>query len=381
MSDSVYSAEERDIEEAERRKTLTPSKYTLPPLNLDRVDTKRNSKRDSNRSSRTMERKSKRDSKRELKRTSERDPTPYFYLAPDHEHGGKENASSSYNMGRRNTPVRSEAKAKTRAISSPERPKSTAARHSRAADARTSHRASQNRSSKLLARQDSSKERHSRKSIHSRTQSRHSGGGQNVKKPRSHSRSQSSAYPFFDADILKTRPSIGNAIGIAQTPGLPSKRTRNTITRDLSGNLTFYGENEEPTIEELDSSSIAFHSSNGKISHTARQSCLASLHLSSQGPPALPPKSAKRETAATPSTSSRKSSLGFFPAEMAGDERRECVRLSVMEMEEGRGKEVDQAEEQGRKTWGSLKTVLGRSSRWVGGGYWEKQDKEDKVFI
>ncbi|KAL7776598.1 hypothetical protein CFE70_007016 [Pyrenophora teres f. teres 0-1] len=82
MSDSVYSDEERDIEEAEKRETIKPNEYTLPPLNLDRVDTARNEKR----KSKTSKRNSESNSKRQLKRTSERDPTPY-YLGPSHEHG------------------------------------------------------------------------------------------------------------------------------------------------------------------------------------------------------------------------------------------------------------------------------------------------------
>lgn len=383
MSDSVYSAEEKDIEEAENRATITPSQFTLPPLNLDRVDTRRNSKRESKRESKAEKRKSKRDSKRELKRTSERDPTPYFHLAADHEHGGKENASSSYNLGHRSTPARSDAKGKGRVLSSPERPKPVAARHSRAMDARKSQ-ANPVRTSKAVTRQESTKERHSRKSIHSRTQSRHS-TGVNTKKARAHSRSQSSAYPFFDASSLEpANPRVSASAGATLTAP-PSSHTKNSlITRDLSGNLTFYAADEEPTIEELDSSSIAFRTSNGQISPTARQSRLASLHLSSQPPaPLPPPKSTKRVTAIPRSSeSTRTASLGFFPHEMAGDEKRERGGKGKVEQGEGVGGEGSaEIEAQGRKTWGSLRTVLGRSSRWVSGGYWDRQGKEEKVFI
>ncbi|KAF2847974.1 hypothetical protein T440DRAFT_402148 [Plenodomus tracheiphilus IPT5] len=416
MSDSVYSAEERDIEEAEQRKTVIQSQYTLPPLNLDRVDTKRNSKRNSK-----AEKKSKRDSKRELKRTSERDPTPYFYLAPGHEHGGKENASSSYNLGHRSTPVRSEAKGKAKVLPSPERPKTMTTGTSRTAEARKSNRASQ----KTVIRQDSTKERHSRKSIHSRTQSRHSGGTaaymkKDVKKTRSHSRSQSSAYPFFDTATLDTTPCTkprssfitNNPLTPAPTTtttattALPvttsttpnnndnnntpdNKKTDNTkptlITRDLSGNLTFYGADEEPTIEHLDSSSIAFRSRNGTISPTARQSRLASLHLSSQPPPTPPPKSARRRTVGQGSSVSSRTSggLGFFPPQTPGDERRGGVREKEKASLDGKGEreQSEGVEEPGRKTWGSIRTVLGRSGRWVSGGYWEGRGKEEKVFI
>ncbi|KAH9881242.1 hypothetical protein J1614_001738, partial [Plenodomus biglobosus] len=429
MSDSVYSAEERDIEEAEHRKTVTQSQYTLPPLNLDRVDTKRNSKRNSKAEKQKSKRNSKRDSKRELKRTSERDPTPYFHLSPDHEHGGKENASSSYNLGHRSTPVRSEVKDISEVITSPERPKTMAARNSRTADAKKSNRISQ----KPVMRQGSTKERHSRKSIHSRTQSRHSGGPaayvkKDTKKARSHSRSQSSAYPFFDTSILDTTPctkprsslitnnpltpsptttttaTTALPVTTSTTPNTPlasdnATKTKPTlITRDLSGNLTFYGADEEPTIEHLDSSSIAFRSRNGTLSPTARQSRLASLHLSSQhsAPPPSPtppppPKSARRETVvggpapAASSISSRTSAgLGFFPGQTAGDEKRGRrssgggkAREEFEELELEREREV----EPGRKTWGSIRTVLGRSGRWVSGGYWEGRGREEKVFI
>jgi axial budding pattern protein 2 len=35
----------------------------------------------------------------------------------------------------------------------------------------------------------------------------------------------------------------------------------------------------------------------------------------------------------------------------------------------------------GRQTWGSLKSIVGRGSRWVSTGYWDKQGKDDKIFI
>ncbi|KAH7085059.1 hypothetical protein BKA63DRAFT_9157 [Paraphoma chrysanthemicola] len=66
LSDSVYTDEEEDIEEAEKRATIKPNQFTLPPLN---VDTRRRSKRNSGEK---QKRTSKRDSQRELKRTSER---------------------------------------------------------------------------------------------------------------------------------------------------------------------------------------------------------------------------------------------------------------------------------------------------------------------
>jgi hypothetical protein len=35
----------------------------------------------------------------------------------------------------------------------------------------------------------------------------------------------------------------------------------------------------------------------------------------------------------------------------------------------------------GRQTWGSLKSIVGKGGRWVSGGYWDKQGKEEKAFI
>jgi hypothetical protein len=69
LSDSVYTDEEDEIEEAEKRTTVKPSQYTLPPLN---IGSRRRSKR---RSADNEKRASKRDSHRELKRTSERKPS------------------------------------------------------------------------------------------------------------------------------------------------------------------------------------------------------------------------------------------------------------------------------------------------------------------
>ncbi|KAF1849988.1 uncharacterized protein K460DRAFT_326420 [Cucurbitaria berberidis CBS 394.84] len=377
MSDSVYSDEEIDIEEAEKRKTVKPGQYTLPPLNLDRVDTARNNKRESA----VGKSKTKRNSKRELKRTNERDPTPY-YFASSHEHGGKENASSTYTLGHRSSPVRIEVKGKARAVTSPERTKASTARQSKLAnEARTSVNRTTN--------EGSTKERHSRKSIHSRSQSRQS-GGISVKKPRDHSRTQSSAFPRFDATIFESigadnRSSIGNAITTAaDAVCLPASNTKaSLIMRDLSGNLTFYGgDGDEPTIEELGSSSIGFRTSNGRINSVAQRSRLASLHLSSHHVPQVPPKSSKRETVIPVSTSQHTASVGLFPHGCPGDEKeRKRTPLNVVQAENAATPEPDEQQVHSRKTWGSLKGIVGRGSRWVSGGYWDKQGKEDKVFI
>ncbi|KAF1839245.1 hypothetical protein BDW02DRAFT_644053 [Decorospora gaudefroyi] len=384
MSDSVYSDEERDIEEAEKRSTVKPGQYTLLPLNLDRVDTARNGKR----GSKTTKEKSKRDNKRELKRTSEREPTPY-YPRSEHEQGGKENASSTYTLGQRSSPSRVvDIKGKARALSSPERPKLRQSTISATKETRKSHRASANRTSKAPSHQEATIERHSRKSIHSRAQPRQSSSVV-TQKPRDRSRTQSSAYSFFDATIFEATD------GASIT--LPAEKTKSShLTRDLSGNLTFHGgdgysdDEEEPTIEELGSRSIGFRTSNGRVNPVARESRLASLHLASSpssSPPAPPPKSQERQTV-LPVTSSpapipasvSTPSLGLFPRESMGDGKRERTRLSTVQARNGATPEPE-----ARKTWGnlSLKSIVGRGSRWVsgGGGYWDKQRREDKVFI
>jgi len=445
MSDSVYSDEERDIEEAEKRETIKANEYTLPPLNLDKVDTTQNEKREN----KTAKRNSQRNSKRQLKRTSERDPTPY-YLSPSHEHGGKENASSTYTLGQRSSPIRSDAKTRTRPLSPPSRPKPSTSRHSKTTlEARKSHRPSHD---------TQAKERHSRKSIHSRTQSRHSGPIV-PRKRHDRSRTQSSAFPFFDAQTV-VQDAARRASGTVSTAVSSSAekqvekggKRKSRATRDLSGNLTFHDSGnikarhaervqeseqvqddkgreddndddddetniEHAIIETLRSSSIGLCASNGSVnsSTATRQARLASLHLVSSSPspspspspiPPPPPKSAKRtsirplpasflsstsKAAPTPPPPAKTPSLCLFPRESMSGARRERTPLSTVQMGGG-GKEATpgrEEEEKGSKgkNWAGLsfKGIVGRGSRWVsggvGGGYWDRQDKDDKVFI
>ncbi|KAF2833718.1 hypothetical protein CC86DRAFT_415668 [Ophiobolus disseminans] len=316
LSDSVYTDEEEDIEEAERGETIKPGQYTPPPLN---VDTQRRNKRDS-------------------------DPTPH-YLRYHNEHGGKENQSSTYSISLKSSAMRIEPHTKPQPLTSPERPKPTALHSRTASDAR--------------------------KSLHSRPQSHHSNA--HPKKQRDRSRTQSTAYPYFDFSSLDTRPSsIGNAITTAADAAcnLPSSPT---MTRDVSGNLTFYNLDEEPEITQLDSSSIGFRTSNGRVNFAARrQSRLASLHESSK--PRVPSKSSKRNTtvpfpSASP-TAVRPAGLGFFPVDARAELcRREREGTPVSVGGESEGLVV----QKGRQTWGS--------GRWVSGGYWSKQEDDDKVSI
>ncbi|KAF1921905.1 hypothetical protein BDU57DRAFT_438717 [Ampelomyces quisqualis] len=398
LSDSVYTDEEDEIEEAEKRVTVKPVQFTLPPLN---IDTRRRSKRNS---AEKQKRTSKRESQKELKRTSERDPTP-FYTSYHSEHGGKENMSSTYTFGTKSTPAR----AQTPETKSKPKP---SARHSRiSSDMQKNKRASTQRPSKALS-QLPSDHRHSRKSLHSRSQSRQSAPSSK----KTHSRTQSTAYPYFDISTLdtSTRPSsISNAITTAADAVCRPSSSHTGLSRDLSGNLTFYADDEEPTVEELGSSSIGFRTSNGRIHPGARMSRLASLcessHFGSPSPPpppvSPPPKSNKRETVVRAATAAAKnagegvppvqssspalarapSGLGLFPvdarAEMCASVEREGTpgqggSRATPDVESS-GLEVPK----GRQTWGSLRSIASTGSRWVSGGYWGKQGKEDKVFI
>lgn len=74
LSDSVYTDEEDEIEEAEKRVTVKPGDFVLPPL---QIDTRRRSKRNSaEKKVDKQKRTSKRETQRDLKRTSERKSTP-----------------------------------------------------------------------------------------------------------------------------------------------------------------------------------------------------------------------------------------------------------------------------------------------------------------
>jgi hypothetical protein len=327
------------------------------------------------------------------------DPTP-FYTAYNSEHGGKENLSSTYSLGAKSSPIRVDTQIKAKAPFSPEVPKQPS-RHSRAiSDAQKANRASAHRASKAVSQTFSEpKERHSRKSLHSRTQSRQSESANK----KTHSRTQSTAYPYFDANSLDKRSSsIGNAITAnTDTRSRVRGSKHSHVSRDLSGNLTFYGDDEEPTVEELGSSSIGFRTSNGRINSIARRSRLASLHESSQiGSPSPPPRSSRRQTAipssspmpsspmpSSPPVLMRNAGLGLFPVDSRADSERERTPVSRLQSENRDTPDVEDSGLQvakGRQTWGSWKNVVRRGSRWVSGGHWEKQgkeEKEEKAFI
>lgn len=289
----------------------------------------------------------------------------------------------------KSSPIIVESQSKPRPFTTPERPKPTSRQSNTAIDARKSQPTTTTRTFKApSSHSEPPKEHHSRKSIHSHSESRHSGA--QPKKQRDRSRTQSTAYPYFDMSTLDARPSsIDTAITTA-ADAVARSSTKPSMTRDLSGNLTFYDVDEEPEITELGSSSIGFCTSNGRVNSIARrQSRLASLHESSR--PQIPTKSWKRNTTvpfpSSSPTAVRPAGLGLFPvdaraelcAAAAGEEtgERERTPVSVLQVKNGGMLEV----QKGRQTWGSWKSVLGRSGRWVSGGYWSAQEEDDKVFI
>jgi axial budding pattern protein 2 len=343
LSESIYTDEEDDIEDYGRRATVKPGQYTLPPLNLD-----------SRKSAAQDKRKSKRDSQlknieREMKRTSERDPTPH-YLAK--EHGGKENMSSTYTLGKI-TPI-PEAKVISRAALSPMRQASpNIARHSQTTPIprKSILRDTQTRpASRAGSQTGSTHERHSRRSLHSRNQSRASG---TKRMPRVHSRSQSSVFPFFDSNVTEVDDdSIGAAI-TTPTPVM-KKNEDDRATRDLSGNFIYCGD------DTLGSSSMIFPPS--------------------QPPPAPPTSTRQSHNSTIPSGVPGRQNAGFglFPPGSSAtglNSERERNPLSVVGEDT-----VEQAEtpEKGRRAWGEgLKSMMSRGSVWG----WEKEKDDVKVFV
>ncbi|KAF2271332.1 uncharacterized protein EI97DRAFT_446711 [Westerdykella ornata] len=276
-SESAYSSEEEVIEEYEKRTTAKPSQFPLPPLDLYRL-------RHSRRNSKQEDKEAKDGHRRELKKISQRDPTPYPF---DNEHGGKENEPHTLNHAVRASTPKDKAKSKpVNVCRSPERPKTIASttsrskltsRHSRSNSRITTRSSTQRRP---LSRQPSNRSRHSRTQSTtagtSRPPSRHSTTA--AKAGCDRSRTQSSAYPYFD---ISTLPDT------LRDPSKPSQESdkplvkpemgtmASLITRDVDGNILNYGLHERPTIEELASTSIGMRASKGKLSSSARESRLA----------------------------------------------------------------------------------------------------------
>lgn len=412
LSESNYSSEEEDIADAERRHTLKPSNSVrnwIGPLKIDRIEEKSegDSKRDSRRSSkRDSKRNSKRNSKA-LKRASERDPTPFY--RPDRlEHGGKENLPSSLYSLADNSPVKqapaedqptqTQTQTQTRTSTSPNRPKTSTGQQThrpkvrsrnfsrtitRSPSARTSTASAQ-----ALPRAPSPDQRHSRKSLHSRSRSR---GG--VARPKMHSRSrtQSGAYPRW-VDI---RASLATSEGDRSSGGATRARggtlESSTTERDGAGNVVGYGEDEAPVVEELRRESIGVGIGSARNSRVVHMHSSPFYHAQRDRDTAVLVPSTPRQTGAvglglslggghveedaTPGPESAVKGGGVVreSSVASGVEGPEMLRVV-----EGKGKrpvsvEVDE-DPQRRKRLASLKGMLGRGS-----SIWKS--RESKAFL
>lgn len=203
-SESNYSGDELDILEASRRTTLRPGSHAdfahVIPLEVIKQK-KRASKRRSPIGGAKPD--SGKDKERVLKRASERDPTPFHRASRDHEHGGKENASrergSSPPKGvpapKSDAPPTPLSLRPSRENTSPSRRTPSTGAPLCATRPTTSHARAPSRALPPLP-PSSPQERHSRRSLHSRSASRHSGSAMGPK-TRERSATQDSAYPFF----------------------------------------------------------------------------------------------------------------------------------------------------------------------------------------
>ncbi|OAG07490.1 uncharacterized protein CC84DRAFT_657975 [Paraphaeosphaeria sporulosa] len=412
LSESNYSSEEEDIADAEHRHTLKPSNSVrnwIGPLKIDKIEEKgeRDTKRDSRCSSKRNSKRNSTNTSKALKRASERDPTP-FYRPDPLEHGGKENLSASLytladnspaklppaeeqltqNQSRTSTsPIRPRASTGHQTYS--HRPKVRSRNFSRTITRSPSVRTS-TASAHAMPRVPSPDQRHSRKSLHSRSRSR---GG--VQRPKMHSRSrtQSGAYPRW-ADIRASlaaseRSHSSSGAGIGAPRARRSTVESSATERDGAGNVVGYGEDEAPVVEELRRESIG-------VGTSARNSRLVHLHSS----PFYHAKRDRDTAVLAPSTPRPAAGVGLGLSLLGGGHVEEdatpgpesavkrvgVARESSVEegspemlrVVEGKGKrpisvEVDE-EAQRRKGLGSLKAAWGRGS-----SIWKS--RESKAFL
>ncbi|KAG9199621.1 hypothetical protein G6514_008281 [Epicoccum nigrum] len=241
LSESVYTDEEDDIDDYSKRTTVKPGQFTLPPLNLD---SRRSATRERRRSKRDSQFKSK---DHELKRTSEREPTPH-YLARESEHGGKENMQSptstststytcTYTLGK--TTSTPETKATPRPALSPVR--TNPSRRSSQTLALPRSSALHNPPSSRAHSPAPPPSAYDRRSLHSRPPSR--AAGANRTPHPTHTRAQSSAFPFFGPSSPPAESSPGLAASPSPAPCRARKEaSEQAVSRDLSGNLIFHGD-------------------------------------------------------------------------------------------------------------------------------------------
>ncbi|KAF2709165.1 hypothetical protein K504DRAFT_501910 [Pleomassaria siparia CBS 279.74] len=383
-SESEYSQEQDVTEGYGNGTTVKPHQFQLSPLNIPGPrKAKRDSKRDSDKDSK---RSNKWESYRQLKRTIERDATP-FPLAI--EQGEKEDHSSTYSLVPE--PVSSKAKGKAKVTEVfPERPKrSTDHRHTFPAYAqhsRTEPRATNHPSTHRHSQPLPLSHRLSYQSQHGRSQSEQSAPASKSIHTRDRSQAQYSAYPFFDSAPIP--PSTKGEKERSQ------EATESYLPRDVPGSIIDYALHEDATLEELASGSVEFRTSNGRIRSSARASRLAQLtasdNQSSHG------RFPERETIVQPKsllyTQSNARSIGLGlnplggsldlvqgrPAPEDEERTREWMIPSMLDYGNGgdsrlrtterkgrrpvsvaASEDVEAGGQQRRRTWGSLKAVMG----------------------
>jgi hypothetical protein len=337
LSESVYTDEEEDIEDYQRRTTIKSGNFVLPPLNFNAITSQLQEQRKSRRESNSNNNSKK---TKDMKRTSEREATPH-HLA--HEHGGKENLSSTYTTGK-TQPISKTPPTTIKPAALTERPKAALA--TRYSQTRPISRVPASRSSQVLPLHPS-KERNARKSAPSRPQSRTSGSrpsmpGSRQSMPSSRQTSYSYSprpqkqqqytpnYPLASTPRASQDSSI---IGAA----LSTPTHQSPVYRSLSRMSSFYSDNDSTVFDAASAQAAA---------QRARQSV----------------------------------GLGLFPASpgsVVGSPVRERSPLSIVVCDEsaGEGAHEGGVSREKRRVWGgSWKSVVGRSSVWGG-------DKEAKAFL
>ena len=327
LSESIYTDEEEDIEDYQRRTTIKPGSFVLPPLNFNaamgQVQEQRKSKRESKNNSHSHSNSNK---TKEMKRTSEREATPYHVA---HEHGGKENLSSTNTMGK-TQPVSKGPPTSIKPTVLSERPKiALAARYSQT---RPISRVPASRSSQILPLQPS-KERNIRKFAPSRPPSRAPGGRPSMPASRkSMPSSRQSSYSPRQTSYYAARGSQDSSVigaAISTPPGHSGGGYR-----DVSRMSSFYSDNDSTVFDSPSAQTAALR---------ARQSV----------------------------------GLGLFPvssASVVGSPVRERSPLSMVVCDESTGEGAQESREK-RRVWGaSWKSAVTRGSVWGG-------DKEAKAFL
>jgi hypothetical protein len=347
LSESVYTDEEDDIEDYQRRTTIKSGNFVLPPLNFNAITSQLQEQRKSKRESNSNNSKKSKD----MKRTSEREATPH-HLA--HEHGGKENLSSTYTTGK-TQPISKIPPTIIKPTALTERPKAALA--TRYSQTRPISRVPTSRSSQVLPLHPS-KERNSRKSAPSRPQSRMSGSRPSMPGGRpsmSGSRqsmptSRQTSYSYSPRPQQQQQQYTPN-YPLASTPrasqdssvigaALSTPARQSSAYRSLSGMSSFYSDNDSTVFDSASAVAAA------QRAQRARQSV----------------------------------GLGLFPASpgsVVGSPVRERSPLSIVVCDESTGEGAHEGGVSGekRRVWGaSWKSVVGRGSVWGG-------DKEAKAFL